>query len=131
MREQLIATATLAKRLAEVEKLLLTHDFTLRDLYQGWGGLRPLDSPRPRGQSQGQFLLPPPLPWLSALVRCGGALTVLTQTPSPWDLEGIQSPLTFSTAVLFNRSYMLCPHARPRPFIRHARRTKPYLLCQE
>ena len=34
MREQLMATATLAKRLAEVEKLLLVHDSSLRDLYQ-------------------------------------------------------------------------------------------------
>jgi phage regulator Rha-like protein len=39
MREQLMATATLAKRLAEVEKLLLTHDSALRDLYQK---IRPL-----------------------------------------------------------------------------------------
>ena len=34
MREQLLTTATLAKRLAEVEKLLLVHDSALRDLYQ-------------------------------------------------------------------------------------------------
>ena len=46
MREQLMATATLAKRLAEVEKLLLTHDSALRDLYRK---IRPL-------------LLPPPEP---------------------------------------------------------------------
>lgn len=46
MREQLMATTTLAKRLAEVEKLLLIHDSTLRDLYQK---IRPL-------------LLPPPEP---------------------------------------------------------------------
>jgi hypothetical protein len=46
MREQLMATATLAKRLADVEKLLLTHDSALRDLYQK---IRPL-------------LLPPPEP---------------------------------------------------------------------
>ena len=46
MREQLMATATLARRLAEVEKLLLTHDSALRDLYQK---IRPL-------------LLPPPEP---------------------------------------------------------------------
>jgi hypothetical protein len=46
MREQLLATTTLAKRLAEVEKVLLTHDSALRDLYQK---LRPL-------------LLPPPEP---------------------------------------------------------------------
>jgi hypothetical protein len=39
MREQLIATASLATRLAEVEKLLLTHDSALRDLYQK---IRPL-----------------------------------------------------------------------------------------
>lgn len=46
MREQLLATATLARRLAEVEKTLLTHDTALRDLYQK---IRPL-------------LLPPPAP---------------------------------------------------------------------
>lgn len=46
MRERLMATATLAKRLAEVEKLLLTHDSALRDLYLK---IRPL-------------LLPPPEP---------------------------------------------------------------------
>ncbi len=34
MRGQLMATATLAKGLAEVEKLLLVHDSALRDLYQ-------------------------------------------------------------------------------------------------
>lgn len=34
MREQLLATATLAKRLAEVEKLLLVHDSALQDLYR-------------------------------------------------------------------------------------------------
>jgi phage regulator Rha-like protein len=39
MREQLMATATLAQRLAEVEKVLLTHDSALRDLYQK---IRPL-----------------------------------------------------------------------------------------
>lgn len=44
MREQLMATATLAKRLAEVEKLLLTHDSALRDLYQK---IRPLLLPAP------------------------------------------------------------------------------------
>ncbi len=46
MREQLLATVDLAKRLAEVEKDLLTHDVALRDLYQQ---LRPM-------------LLPPPTP---------------------------------------------------------------------
>lgn len=46
MREQMLATATLAQRLAEVEKTLLTHDTALRDLYQK---IRPL-------------LLPPPAP---------------------------------------------------------------------
>jgi hypothetical protein len=46
MREQLLTTATLAKRLAEVEKLLLTHDSALQALYQA---IRPL-------------LLPPPEP---------------------------------------------------------------------
>jgi len=39
MREQLLTTATLAQRLAEVERTLLTHDTALRDLYQK---LRPL-----------------------------------------------------------------------------------------
>ena len=33
MREQLLTTATLAQRLAEVEKTRLTHDTALRDLY--------------------------------------------------------------------------------------------------
>ncbi len=46
LREQLLATTALAKRLADVEKLLLTHDSALRDLYQK---IRPL-------------LLPPPEP---------------------------------------------------------------------
>ena len=46
LREQLLTTATLAQRLAEVERTLLTHDAALRDLYQN---LRPL-------------LLPPPEP---------------------------------------------------------------------
>jgi phage regulator Rha-like protein len=44
MREQLIATATMAKQLAEVEKLLMTHDSALRDLYQK---IRPLLLPPP------------------------------------------------------------------------------------
>jgi hypothetical protein len=44
MREQLLATATLAKRLAEVEKALLIHDSDLRDLYQK---IRPLLLPPP------------------------------------------------------------------------------------
>ncbi len=39
MREQLMATATLAKRLAEVEKVLLIHDSAVRDLYEK---IRPL-----------------------------------------------------------------------------------------
>lgn len=46
MREQLVATATLAQRLAEVERTLLTHDSALREIYQK---IRPL-------------LLPPPEP---------------------------------------------------------------------
>jgi len=54
MREQLLATATLAKRLAEVERLLLTHDSALRDLYQK---IRPL-------------LLPPPEPERKAIGFC-------------------------------------------------------------
>ncbi len=44
MREQLLATAELAKRLAEVEKGLLTHDAALRALYQQ---IRPLLQPSP------------------------------------------------------------------------------------
>jgi len=59
----------------------------------GWrGALSPLSTPRPRGQSHRVRLLPPPLPWLSGLVRCGGALAVVVQTPPPRDPEGIQSP---------------------------------------
>jgi len=44
MREQLIATAVLAKRLAEIEKTLLTHDAALVDLYEQ---IRPLLMPTP------------------------------------------------------------------------------------
>ncbi len=44
LREQLLATSELAKRLAEVEKDLLTHDAALRDLYQK---IRPLLLPAP------------------------------------------------------------------------------------
>jgi hypothetical protein len=44
MREQLLTTATLAQRLAEVERTLLTHDSALRDLYQK---IRPLLLPSP------------------------------------------------------------------------------------
>ena len=46
MREQLLNRAELEKRLAEIEKVLLSHDAALRDLYQK---IRPL-------------LLPPPEP---------------------------------------------------------------------
>lgn len=45
LREQLLATATLAQRLAEVERTLLTHDAALRDLYRQ---IRPLLLPEPR-----------------------------------------------------------------------------------
>jgi len=44
MREQLLTSATLAQRLVEVERTLLTHDAALRDLYQK---LRPLLLPPP------------------------------------------------------------------------------------
>ena len=44
MREQLIASAVLAKRLAEIEKTLLTHDAALVDLYEQ---IRPLLMPPP------------------------------------------------------------------------------------
>jgi len=44
MREQLLATATLAKRLAEVEKELLIHDAALRELFDQ---IRPLLLPPP------------------------------------------------------------------------------------
>ncbi len=44
MREQLLATATLAKRLAEVEKDLLIHDAALRELFDQ---IRPLLLPPP------------------------------------------------------------------------------------
>jgi phage regulator Rha-like protein len=54
MREQLMATVALAKRLAEVEKLLLTHDSALRNLYQK---IRPLLLPAP-SNAEG----PPPEP---------------------------------------------------------------------
>jgi len=44
IREQLTASATLAKRLAEIEKALLTHDQALIDLYEQ---IRPLLVPPP------------------------------------------------------------------------------------
>ncbi len=44
MREQLLATATLAQRLAEVEKELLLHDAALRELFEQ---IRPLLLPPP------------------------------------------------------------------------------------
>ncbi|MFZ4395616.1 MAG: ORF6N domain-containing protein [Kiritimatiellia bacterium] len=44
MREQLMTTAALANRLAEVEKVLLTHDSALQELYQT---IRPLLLPPP------------------------------------------------------------------------------------
>ena len=44
MREQLVATAMLEKRLAEIEKNLLTHNDALRDLYRK---IRPLLLPPP------------------------------------------------------------------------------------
>ena len=44
MREQLLATATLAQRLAEVEKELLVHDAALRELFEQ---IRPLLLPPP------------------------------------------------------------------------------------
>jgi hypothetical protein len=50
LREALAANHALAKRLAEIEKTVLTHDTALRDLYQK---IRPLllpppDPPKPR-----------------------------------------------------------------------------------
>ena len=44
MREDLAANATILKRLAEIDKTLLTHDLALRDIYQK---LRPLLEPPP------------------------------------------------------------------------------------
>lgn len=44
MREDLIANSAVLKRLAEVDKTLLTHDVALRDIYQK---LRPLLEPPP------------------------------------------------------------------------------------
>jgi phage regulator Rha-like protein len=44
MREDLIANAAILKRLAEIDKSLLTHDLALRDIYQK---LRPLLTPPP------------------------------------------------------------------------------------
>jgi hypothetical protein len=50
MRQELLADATLEKRLATIEKTLIGHDTVLRDLYQK---IRPLllpppDPPKPR-----------------------------------------------------------------------------------
>ncbi len=44
MREGLVANAAILKRLAEIDKSLLTHDVALRDIYQK---LRPLLAPPP------------------------------------------------------------------------------------
>ena len=44
MREDLAANAAILKRLAEIDKSLLTHDLALRDIYQK---LRPLLEPAP------------------------------------------------------------------------------------
>ena len=44
MREDLVANATILKRLAEIDKSLLLHDTALRDIYQK---LRPLLVPEP------------------------------------------------------------------------------------
>jgi len=51
LREQLLITQLMEKRLADVEKTLLTHDTALRDLYQKIRPLLlppPLDKPRRR-----------------------------------------------------------------------------------
>jgi len=50
MREQLTATHILEKRLAEIEKTLLTHDGALRDLYDK---IRPLLLPPPEKPKKG------------------------------------------------------------------------------
>ncbi|MGD0259016.1 MAG: hypothetical protein ABSD29_04240 [Verrucomicrobiota bacterium] len=44
MREDLAANAAILKRLAEIDKTLLIHDATLREIYQQ---LRPLLAPPP------------------------------------------------------------------------------------
>ena len=44
MRKDLAANAAILKRLAEIDKTLLTHDLALRDIYQK---LRPLLEPPP------------------------------------------------------------------------------------
>ena len=44
MREDLAANAAILKRLAEIDKTLLIHDATLREIYQQ---LRPLLAPSP------------------------------------------------------------------------------------
>ncbi len=47
MREQLLDRAELQKRLADIEKLLISHDVALRDIYQT---IRPLLLPPPEPQ---------------------------------------------------------------------------------
>ena len=44
MKEALLANATIIKRLAEIDKKLITHDVILRDVYEK---LRPLMAPPP------------------------------------------------------------------------------------
>jgi hypothetical protein len=47
IREEVMANAVLLKRLAEIDKTLLLHDRTLRDLYQK---LLPLLQPAPQAE---------------------------------------------------------------------------------
>ena len=49
MREQMLNRAELEKRLGEIEKVLLSHDAALRDLYQK---IRPLLLPPPELPAQ-------------------------------------------------------------------------------
>ena len=44
LRQQQVANHAILKRLAEIDKTLLTHDFTLKNIYQK---LRPLLEPPP------------------------------------------------------------------------------------
>ncbi len=44
MRDELLANATIFKRLAEIDRKLVTHDVILRDVYEK---LRPLLNPPP------------------------------------------------------------------------------------
>ena len=53
MREEQAANAAILKRMAEIDKTLLTHDVALRDIYQK---LRPLLAPSPEPEKRARLV---------------------------------------------------------------------------